>query len=95
MRGMMIGLTFFAWGLGTALSQAFITTFGFIKTTSHMLCDFWYYMFYTILVVVGTVGYIVVAKAYKNRQRGERSRESDLFYRQQYTKYYTNSESLN
>ena len=81
MRGMMIGLFFFAWGVASAVSQGLITAFGFATSVTPVTCDFWYYLLYLLVVLVGVVGYLVLARAYKNRQRGER--ESDVFYRQQ------------
>ena len=82
MRGMMIGLFFLAWGVATGTAQALIKIFSYTnKPASLLTCDFWYYLSYQCLAVLGFVAYAVLLRNYKNRQRGEQ--DSDLFYRPQ------------
>lgn len=77
----MIGLFFFMWGIASAMAQVLIVVFGYHKGPP-LTCDVWYYLFYTILAVLGCVAYGLVARGYRNRQRGEQ--ESVRFYRPQY-----------
>lgn len=79
MRGMMIGFFFFAWGVATAMAQVFIVAFD--KPSSVLTCDFWYYLLYLCLAIFGCAAYAVLARCYRNRQRGEQ--ESDRYYRPQ------------
>ena len=77
----MIGLFFFAWGMSTVVSQSLVFAFGDIVSITRLTCDFWYYLFYLCLALLGIVAYGFLVWKYRNRQRGEQ--ESDLFYRPQ------------
>ena len=80
MRGMMIGLFFFVWGVASALAETLILMFSKIPHIGPPLtCDFWYYFMYVVYAVLAFVVYVVLACWYKNRQRGET--DSDIFYR--------------
>lgn len=81
MRGMMVGLFFFTWGAAEGLTQVFITAFSYRRPSSPLTCDFWYYLLYLCIAILGCVAYAVLVRRYTNRQRGEQ--ESDLFYRPQ------------
>ena len=79
MRGMMIGLFFFIWGLASANARIMMTAFGRSRSATPMTCDFWFNLFYMMVAVVGLACYLLVARRYRNRQRGEQ--DSDRFYR--------------
>ncbi len=79
MRGMMVGLFFFAWGLSSAIARIMMIVFGHITSTTSMTCDFWYYLFYLFVALFGFLCYLFLSRRYQNRQRGEE--DSDVFYR--------------
>ncbi len=76
---MMIGLFFFMWGLSSAIAASSMFLFGYIRGTTSMTCDFWYYLFYLFVALFGFLCYLFLSRRYRNRQRGEN--DSDLFYR--------------
>lgn len=84
MRGMMVGLFFFTWGVASALIELTISLFKTYVTVgpqwSLLPCDVWYYLILQAAAIIGFVMYVVVARKYKNRQRGEI--KSERFYRE-------------
>lgn len=80
MRGMMVGLFFFAWGVASTLTELTIFMFRELSLGPLLSCDIWYYLILLMVGLVGFILYVVVARRYKNRQRGEIKPER--FYRQ-------------
>ncbi len=80
MRGMMIGLFFFTWGIATVIANLIIVVFSNIHIVA-LTCDIWYYILLVILSVLFFVLFILVSVWYKNRRRGDI--EPDLYYREQ------------
>ena len=79
MRGMMVGLFFFMWGMSSAVARTMMILFSQLGTVRAMTCDFWYYLLYLLFALFGFLCYTLLARRYKNRQRGEH--DSDVFYR--------------
>ena len=76
MKGLLIGLLFCGDGLSSAAAAAlFILT----PNSKHLCfassndiignCKIWYYVFYTIIAIIGLGMYVTVALLYKNRIR--------------------------
>ena len=80
MRGMMVGLFFFAWGVASSLVELTVLLFRETSPGHPLTCDLWYYLVVLGVGGLGLVTYVVVARRYKNRERGEIKPER--FYRQ-------------
>ena len=82
MRGMMIGMYFFEWGLASSLANLIFLGFSSISQTKGppVTCQMWYYLLLLIIVVAYFVIYIFVARWYQNRKRVT-EQEEEVFYR--------------
>ena len=96
MKGLLIGFLFCEDGLCSAVATAlFITT----PTSKHLCfaspnnfignCTIWYYVFYTIVAIIGLGMYIAVATMYKNRIRDKIDNHHNLV-EEYYDKVHTN-----
>lgn len=75
----MIGLVFFTWGCGSTIADIMLGIFSLKKAATPMTCEFWYYLVLLVIVIVGFVMYICVARWYKNRKRPEEDKD-EVFY---------------
>ena len=82
MRGMMVGLFFFIWGIASTITEFLVALFERVDLDRTLTCGFWYYLIFLILAVIGLAMYVKVFRKYKNRQRGEI--QSEKYYRQIY-----------
>lgn len=77
MRGMMVGLFFFTWGIATLIANTMV--FAFSKHTQVALnCGIWYFLCLVILAIITFALFVVASCWYKNRKRGDI--EPDLYY---------------
>ncbi len=79
MRGMIIGLFFFMWGIATVFANLIGVVFSKIMSVSILTCDIWYHMLLVVLAILSFILYVFVSVWYKNRLRGDI--EPDLYYR--------------
>ena len=88
MKGLIIGLSFFAVALSSALTGATVTTWvhAWSQPVTYPTCAFWFYLFIIVVTVVGLVMFCIVAKWYKRRQRNELLHEQ-RFVEDYYDKY--------
>lgn len=78
MRGMMIGLFFFMWGIATVIANLIGVMFSNIRV-SVLTCDIWYHMLLVVFAILSFVVFVLVSLWYKNRLRGDI--EPDRYYR--------------
>ena len=75
MRGLLIGLLYFIYGIFNGLAALvlliFAKTFESHKFTHHPLsCGSWFYFATAVIALTGVVIYFFTARWYKKRQRG-------------------------
>ena len=88
MKGLIIGLSFSAVALSSALTGATVTTWvhAWSQPVTYPTCAFWFYLFLILVTVVGLVMFGIVAKWYKKRERNELLHEQ-RFVEDYYNKY--------
>ena len=88
MKGLIIGLSFSAGALSTALTGATVTTWvhAWSQPVSYPTCAFWFYLFIILVTVVGLGLFCIVTKWYKKRERNELLHEQ-RFVEDYYNKY--------
>ena len=88
MKGLIIGLSFSAVALSSALTGATVTTWvhAWSQPVTYPTCAFWFYLFIIVVTVVGLVMFCIVAKWNKRRQRNELLHEQ-RFVEDYYDKY--------
>ena len=88
MKGLIIGLSFSAVALSTALISATVTTWvhAWSQPVTYPTCAFWFYLFIIVVTVVALVVFGIVAKWYKKRERNELLHEQ-RFVEDYYNKY--------
>ena len=88
MKGLIIGLSFSAVALSTALTSATVTTWvhAWSQPVTYPTCAFWFYLFIIVVTVVGLGLFGTVTKWYKKRERNELLHEQ-RFVEDYYNKY--------
>ena len=72
MRGLMIGIFFFVYGLFVGFLGIVLFAFaeGFKNYSGKPSCGSWYLMAVIVIGAIGTLLYVIAAKWYRKRQRG-------------------------
>ena len=92
-RGMMTGLFFAITGVFSLLGAGGMSAaFKFLKPIHDIsqTCYFWYFLAVLCLSLVGLVVYIVAARMYKNRHRGELETSEPYYFRPRFLNIWGN-----